>query len=106
MHLRFVQGGFIPDLILYLSYFYTKSVGPSPRSYHCRLLTPAQELPIRLAWFWISSNVCNIVSSFLAYGILHMRGVLGKAGWRWLFLIECVRPRSCRMGSRRADGRW
>jgi hypothetical protein len=40
--------------------------------------------------FWMSSNVCSIVSSFLAYGILHMRGVLGYAGWRWLFLIEYV----------------
>ncbi|KAF9069482.1 allantoate permease [Rhodocollybia butyracea] len=66
-----LQGGFIPDLILYLSYFYTKT-----------------ELPFRLALFWISSNFCNIISSFIAFGVLHMDGVLGKAGWRWLFLIE------------------
>ncbi|KAI0031315.1 allantoate permease [Vararia minispora EC-137] len=69
--LGFIQGGFIPDLILYLSYFYTK-----------------KELPMRLAIFWISANVCSIFASFLAFGVLHMRGVLGKAGWRWLFLIE------------------
>ncbi|KIP09399.1 hypothetical protein PHLGIDRAFT_67599 [Phlebiopsis gigantea 11061_1 CR5-6] len=69
--LGFIQGGFIPDLILYLSYYYTKT-----------------ELPIRLAYFWMSSNVCSIVASFIAYGVLHMRGVLGKAGWRWLFLVE------------------
>lgn len=78
---------FIPDLILYLSYFYTKN-----------------ELPLRLAAFWASSNVCSILASFIAFGVLHMRGVLGKAGWRyarcfstwysalklarWLFLIE------------------
>lgn len=48
------------------------------------------ELPIRLAFFWMSSNICGIVASFLAYGILHLRGQLGKAGWRWLFLIEYV----------------
>ncbi|KAJ3555922.1 hypothetical protein NM688_g2306 [Phlebia brevispora] len=71
--LGFIQGGFIPDLILYLSYYYTKT-----------------ELPIRLAFFWMSSNVCSIVASFIAYGVLHMRGVLGKAGWRWLFLIEGI----------------
>ncbi|KDR68420.1 hypothetical protein GALMADRAFT_78570 [Galerina marginata CBS 339.88] len=65
------QGGFIPDLILYLSYFYTK-----------------HELPFRLALFWISSDVCGIFGSFLAVGVLRMRGVLGKAGWRWLFLVE------------------
>ncbi|TFK41501.1 allantoate permease [Crucibulum laeve] len=69
--LGFIQGGFIPDLILYLSYFYTK-----------------HELPFRLALFWISSNICSIIGSFLAFGVLRMRGVAGKEGWRWLFLIE------------------
>ncbi|RDB30327.1 hypothetical protein Hypma_007245 [Hypsizygus marmoreus] len=69
--LGFIQGGFIPDLILYLSYFYTKT-----------------ELPFRLALFWMSSNVCSIVGSFIAFGVLRMRGVAGRAGWRWLFLIE------------------
>lgn len=38
----------------------------------------------------MSSNVCSIVASFIAYGVLHMRGIQGKAGWRWLFLVECV----------------
>ncbi|PSR70856.1 hypothetical protein PHLCEN_2v13297 [Hermanssonia centrifuga] len=69
--LGFIQGGFIPDLILYLSYFYTKT-----------------ELPLRLAFFWMSSNVCSIIASFIAFGVLHLRGTLGKAGWRWLFLVE------------------
>ncbi|KAJ3824819.1 allantoate permease [Lentinula raphanica] len=69
--LGFIQGGFIPDLILYLSYFYTKN-----------------ELPLRLALFWMSSNLCSIVGSFIAFGVLHMRGVLGHAGWRWLFMVE------------------
>ena len=32
--------------------------------------------------------VCSILGSFIAYGVLHMRGVLGRAGWRWLFLVE------------------
>ncbi|OCB91010.1 hypothetical protein A7U60_g1757 [Sanghuangporus baumii] len=69
--LGFIQGGFIPDLILYLSYFYTKT-----------------ELPIRLSFFWMSSDICSIVASFLAFGILRLRGHHAKAGWRWLFLIE------------------
>lgn len=33
-------------------------------------------------------TAADIVAAFLAYGLLHMRGVLGYAGWRWLFLIE------------------
>ncbi|KAF9480960.1 allantoate permease [Pholiota conissans] len=69
--LGFIQGGFIPDLILYLSYFYTK-----------------YELPARLALFWMSSSVCSIFASFLAVGVLKMRGIAGKEGWRWLFLVE------------------
>ena len=38
----------------------------------------------------MSSNVCSIIASFIAFGVLHMRGVLGRAGWRWLFLVEYV----------------
>ncbi|KAI0699337.1 MFS general substrate transporter [Cerioporus squamosus] len=69
--LGFMQGGFIPDVILYLSYFYTKS-----------------ELPLRLAWFWVSNYLAEIVGAFIATGLLRLRGVGGKAGWRYLFLIE------------------
>ncbi|QKX61336.1 uncharacterized protein TRUGW13939_08484 [Talaromyces rugulosus] len=65
------QGGFIPDTILYLSYFYTST-----------------SLPARLAWYWVSSEVVDIVTGFAAVGLLSMRGILGYAGWRWLFLIE------------------
>ncbi|KAF4604778.1 hypothetical protein EYR40_003560 [Pleurotus pulmonarius] len=69
--LGFLQGGFIPDIVLYLSYFYTKT-----------------ELPIRLAFFWVSNYLTDIVSAFLATGILRLRGTGGHAGWRYLFLIE------------------
>lgn len=58
-------------VVLYLSYFYKNS-----------------ELPIRLAYFWTSLIITNIIASFLAYGILHLRGHNGMAGWRWLFAIE------------------
>ncbi|KAF5986602.1 major facilitator superfamily transporter [Fusarium coicis] len=65
------QGGFIPDTILYLSYWYTGT-----------------RLPIRLAWFWMSSQLVDIGVGFVAVGMLSMRGMLGYEGWRWLFLIE------------------
>lgn len=35
-------------------------------------------------------SIADIIASFLAFGILHMRGVGGHSGWRWLFLIEGV----------------
>ncbi|KAF9895354.1 hypothetical protein FE257_000258 [Aspergillus nanangensis] len=66
-----LEGGFIPDIVLWLSYFYTSS-----------------ELPTRLSIFWTALSVTQIITAFMAFGILHMRGVLGWAGWRWLFLIE------------------
>lgn len=58
-------------VVLYLSYFYKN-----------------KELPIRLAFFWTSLILTNIVASFLAYGILHLRGRNGFAGWQWLFALE------------------
>ena len=72
--LGLIEGGFIPDVILYLSYFFTNA-----------------ELPKRLSWFWTSYQSTQIVGAFLAYGILHLRGkgALGE-GWRYMFLIEGV----------------
>jgi MFS family permease len=85
--LGFLQGGFIPDIVLYLSYYYTKN----ERKFLLALITcmflPAL-VPIRLAYFWLSNYVSDIVSAFMATGILRMRGIRGQAGWRYLFLIE------------------
>ncbi|KIX07141.1 uncharacterized protein Z518_05118 [Rhinocladiella mackenziei CBS 650.93] len=70
--LGLIEGGFIPDTILYLSYFYKNA-----------------ELPKRLSWFWTSYQSTQVVGAFLAYGILHLRGDGGlKEGWRYLFAIE------------------
>ena len=65
------EGGFIPGTILFATYFYK-----------------SKELSVRLACFWSTLNVARVISALLAAGILNMRGVGGKPGWFWLFLIE------------------
>lgn len=69
--LGMLQGGFIADMILWLSYFYKHS-----------------ELSVRLGFFWTAGSVSDILASILGAGLLRLRGVAGLAGWRWLFLIE------------------
>ncbi|KAK7752682.1 hypothetical protein SLS62_005451 [Diatrype stigma] len=69
--LGLIEGGFIPDAILYLSYFYTN-----------------KELPMRMGFFYCASNGTFIIAAFLAFGILHMRSIGGWEGWRWLFAVE------------------
>ncbi|KAI9850793.1 MAG: hypothetical protein M1838_005048 [Thelocarpon superellum] len=67
------EGGFIPGTILFTTYFYK-----------------SRELAVRLAVFWSTLNVARVISALLAAGILKMRGVGGKPGWFWLFLLEGV----------------
>ncbi|KAK8046032.1 retrograde regulation protein 2 [Apiospora saccharicola] len=69
--LALLQGGFIPEVVLYLSYFY---------KHH--------ELTLRLAIFWTGMMIADILAAIIAFGLLHMRGLSGQPGWRWLFLIE------------------
>ncbi|KAJ5158818.1 uncharacterized protein N7500_008469 [Penicillium coprophilum] len=69
--LGLLEGGFIPDTILFLSFFYKSS-----------------ELPKRLTWFWISYTVAGIIGSFLAFGFLHITDANGRGAWRYLFAYE------------------
>ncbi len=87
--LGFLQGGFIPDTILYLSYFYTKTERRCSSCFIDAYSEPSI-VPIRLAWFWMSNYMTQIVGAFLATGILQLREHNGVAGWRYLFLIEGI----------------
>ena len=85
--LGLLEGGFIADIVLWLSYFYTS------RELPIRLRLVYQPLIFGLAltvssFFWTTLSLTTITTSLLAFAILHLGGVNGWAGWRWLFLIE------------------
>lgn len=61
--LAIFEGGFIPDIVLYMSYFFT-----------------SKELPRRLSYFWTAYQFTSVIAAFLAFGILRLRGVNGMAG--------------------------
>ncbi|ODV80732.1 putative permease [Suhomyces tanzawaensis NRRL Y-17324] len=66
-----LQGGFICDVCLWMSYFYTTS-----------------EMPVRLAYFYIANPLSTVLSSLLAFALLRIRTPAVTEGWKWLFIIE------------------
>jgi MFS family permease len=68
--LGMTESGFIPGGLWTLSTWYTR-----------------KETAKRVMVFYFGNQAGQASSKLLAYGILHMRGVGGKAGWFWLFAI-------------------
>lgn len=68
--LGMTESGFIPGGLWTLSTWYTRS-----------------ETAKRVMFFYFGNQIGQASSKLLAYGILHMRGVGGKAGWFWLFVL-------------------
>lgn len=71
MLLGMMESGFIPGGLYTLSLWYK---GP--------------ELSKRFALYFMGNGLATAAGGLIAYGILHMRGVAGLAGWQWLFIIE------------------
>ncbi len=70
--LGLIEAGFFPGMILYLTYWFTKS-------FQARLVS----------FFMLSLPFANAVGGPLSTTILgSMGGVGGLAGWQWMFLIE------------------
>ncbi|KAK0187560.1 major facilitator superfamily domain-containing protein [Armillaria mellea] len=65
------EGGVFPGLVLYLTHFY-----------------PRSKMTTRIAAFFASASLSGAFSGILAYGIIRMDGVGGRAGWRWIFILE------------------
>lgn len=69
--LGFCEAGLFPCLALYLTMVYSRV-----------------ELAPRIAYLFASSALSGAFGGLFAYAVLHMDGVGGFAGWRWLFIIE------------------
>lgn len=65
------QGGFICDVCLWMSYFYTN-----------------KEFPMRISLFYVSIPFTIVVSSLLAFALLKISTPSVSQPWRWLFLVE------------------
>ena len=68
--LGITESGFIPGGLWALSTWYTRS-----------------ESAKRIIVFYFGNQLGQASSKLLAYGILHMRGVGGRPGWFWLFVL-------------------
>jgi MFS family permease len=74
---RFILGiaeaGFFPGIILYLTWWF-------PSYYRSRFV----------GWFMAAIPLSNILGSLVSGPILNMDGLLGIAGWQWLFVMEAL----------------
>lgn len=65
------EGGLFPGLNLYLTMVYRR-----------------EEQAKRVSYLFVCTAISGAFGGLLAYAILHMDGVAGVAGWRWVYIIE------------------
>ena len=65
------EAGFFPGVIFFLAVWF-------PASYRTRVL----------AWFTVSTPLSSLVGGPLSSWLLQLDGVLGLAGWKWMFIAE------------------
>ena len=75
--IRFLLGaaeaGFFPGVILYLTYWF-----------------PAEQRAKIVGIFMVAIPVSGFVGSPISAALLGLNGVLGLAGWQWLFILEAA----------------
>jgi MFS family permease len=75
--LRFLLGaaeaGFFPGVAFYLGHWF-------PAEYRTRAI----------AWFMVGIPISSVIGGALSGALLQMDGILGLAGWKWLFVLEGV----------------
>lgn len=65
------EAGFFPGVIFFLAVWF-------PASYRTRVL----------AWFTVSTPLSSFIGGPLSAWLLKLDGVLGLAGWQWMFIVE------------------
>lgn len=71
--LGIAEAGFFPGVIFFLTLWF-------PAQYRTRVL----------AWFTVATPISFLVGGPLSVWLLQMHGILGLAGWQWMFLIEGI----------------
>ncbi|KAK0649424.1 major facilitator superfamily domain-containing protein [Cercophora newfieldiana] len=66
-----LEAGFFPSCVYLLSTWYTR-----------------YDVGVRNSMFYLVGCVAAAFAGILAYGIMHMKGLAGLNGWRWIFVIE------------------
>ncbi|WKT43694.1 Major facilitator superfamily [Fusarium oxysporum f. sp. vasinfectum] len=71
--LGLLEAGFFPSCIYLLSTWYNR-----------------YEVGKRYGLFYAFGAVTGAFAGIMAYGLVHMHGINGMGGWRWLFIIEGI----------------
>ncbi|KAK1749346.1 major facilitator superfamily domain-containing protein [Echria macrotheca] len=66
-----LEAGFFPSCVYLLSTWYTRF-----------------EVGVRNSIFYMVGCVASAFAGILAFGIMHMGGLGGLGGWRWIFIIQ------------------
>ncbi|KAL1977142.1 hypothetical protein VTN31DRAFT_1 [Thermomyces dupontii] len=69
--LGFAEGGLLPGMVLYLSWFYARS-----------------DLAVRIGVFYTATSLSGAFGGLLARGLVEIGPRGGLEGWRWIFIIE------------------
>ncbi|KAK4966865.1 hypothetical protein LTR42_011178 [Elasticomyces elasticus] len=59
---------------------------------------PADQMALRIAFFYSCGQFSGTISGLLAFAISFMNGAGGLAGWRWVFILEGVERDATQLG--------
>ncbi|KAL3471522.1 major facilitator superfamily domain-containing protein [Aspergillus californicus] len=68
-----LEAGFFPSCVYLLSTWYTR-----------------YEMGKRYGLFYAFGAVAGALAGLMAFGLVHLHGVRGMGGWRWLFIVEGI----------------